>query len=140
MHQAWRNNSYDGLLCFSQGAALGGLLCLFQHTGKLPFTFNFCILVSGFVSDKHKDKFATLDEERIRIPSLHITGEKDSIIAGSRSEELAEHFLDGQVCRHPGGHYLPYTGDTKDAVLGFLEGQVKELVALKEEADGEKGA
>ena len=139
MHQAWTNNSYDGLLCFSQGAALGGLLCLLQQTGKLPFRFNFCILVSGFVSDKHKDKFAALGEDRIQIPSLHITGEKDSIIDGSRSEELSREFLDGQVCRHPGGHYLPYTGDTKDAVLGFLEARLKDLVA-KEEAEGEKGA
>merc|ERR1712037_133022 len=139
VHQAWASNSYDGLLCFSQGAALGGLLCVLQHTGKLPFRFNFCILVSGFVSDKHKDKFATLGEERIQIPSLHITGEKDSIIDGSRTEELSSQFLDGQVCRHPGGHYLPYTGDTKDAVLGFLEARVKELVA-KEEDEGEKGA
>ena len=95
--------------------------------------------MSGFVSDKHKDKFVNLGEERIRIPSLHITGEKDSIIDGSRSAELAQQFIDGQVCRHPGGHYLPYTGDTKDAVLGFLEARVKELVA-QEEAEGEKGA
>merc|ERR1712032_241823 len=139
VHQAWTNGSYDGLLCFSQGAALGGLFCVLQHTGKLPFRFDFCILVSGFVSDKHRDKFATLGEERIRNPSLHITGEKDSIIDASRSEELARQFLEGQVCRHPGGHYLPYTGDTKDAVLGFLEARLKEL-RTQEETDGEKGA
>ena len=95
--------------------------------------------MSGFVSDKHKAKFATLGEERIQIPSLHIIGEKDSILDNSRSEELAQQFLDGQICRHPGGHYLPWTGDTKDAVLGFLEARVKELAA-KDEAEGEKGA
>merc|ERR1712226_1150181 len=95
---------------FSQGAALGGLLCLLQHTGELPFRFNFCILVSGFISDKHKYKFAILGEERIQIPSLHITGDKDSIIDCSRTEELERQFLGGQMCLHPGGHYLPYTG------------------------------
>merc|ERR1712180_490619 len=46
VHKAWTNGTYDGLLCFSQGAALGGLLCLLQHQGKLQFKFNFCILVS----------------------------------------------------------------------------------------------
>jgi len=129
VHKAWTNGSYDGLLCFSQGAALGGLLCLLQHHGKLQFKFDFCILVSGFVPDTHREKYASLGNERIKVPSLHITGDKDSIIESSRSKELAKFFLNGEVCQHPGGHYLPYTGDTKDAVLRFLDSQAQRLSA-----------
>ena len=110
VHKAWTNGSYDGLLCFSQGAALGGLLCLLQHHGKLHFKFDFCILVSGFVPDTHREKYASLGNERIKVPSLHITGDKDSIIESSRSKYLVKFFLDGEVIQHPGGHYLPYTG------------------------------
>ena len=139
MHRAWTKNRYNGLLCFSQGAALGGLLCLLQHNGKLPFNFDFCILVSGFVSEKHKDRFSALGGERIKVPSLHITGEKDSIIESSRSEELTRQFLNGEVCRHPGGHYLPYTGDVKDGVLRFLDGRANEM-AVKEGAEEDEGA
>ena len=163
VHKAWTNSSYDGLLCFSQGAALGGLLCLLQHHGKLQFKFDFCILVSGFVPDTHREKYTSVGDERIQVPSLHITGDKDSIIESSRSKDLAKFFLDGEVCQHPGGHYLPYTGifflfflyfcildffvllyfciivkillysgDTKDAVLRFLESQAQTLSAKED--------
>ena len=166
MHKAWTNGSYDGLLCFSQGAALGGLLCLLQHHGKLQFKFDFCILVSGFVPDTHREKYASIGDEGIQVPSLHITGDKDSIIESSRSKDLAKFFLNGEVCQHPGGHYLPYTGffnflsfctfvffifctfvllyycqhpgdllysgDTKDAVLRFLESQAQRLSAKED--------
>ena len=38
---------YDGLLCFSQGAALGGLLARLQHRGTLQLHISFCILASS---------------------------------------------------------------------------------------------
>ena len=95
--------------------------------------------MSGFVSEKHKDRFSALGGERIKVASLHIAGEKDSIIESSRSEELARQFLNGEVCRHPGGHYLPYTGDVKDGVLRFLDGRANETAAM-EGAEEDEGA
>ena len=120
VEQAWQDGGgYDGLLCFSQGAALGGLLCLLQHQGKLDINFHFIIVVSGFISDQDQPKFRE-PEELISLPSLHVMGEKDRVIEASRSLELSARFHQPHLCHQPGGHYLPYTGDTKTEVLSFL--------------------
>ena len=116
---------YDGLLCFSQGAALGGLLARLQHRGTLQLHISFCILVSGFIPDRHRAKFSL--EDRIRLPSLHILGQKDLVIEEARSMQLADQFQEPTVCLHPGGHFMPYTGDVKEAVLGFLGGRQEHL-------------
>ena len=131
--RAWREGGqYDGLLCFSQGAALGGILCLLQHQGKLGFEFNFIILVSGFTSDKLKPSFEE-QEGLISIPSLHVMGESDRNIVVARSLELASKFCQPTVCPHPGGHHLPYKGEMKERLLAFLGQRLGEKVE-KEEA------
>ena len=130
--KAWKQGEYDGLLCFSQGAALGGLLSVLQHTNKLDFRFDFCILVSGFVSDKHREEFGNLGGEQVEVASLHIMGEKDAIIEAARSEELATRFREAKVCLHPEGHYLPYTGDTKDTVTTFLKDRLQAKSKLEQ--------
>ena len=119
---------FDGLLCFSQGAALGGLMARLQHRGTLQLHISFCILVSGFIPDRHRDKFSL--EDRICLPSLHILGQKDLVIEEVRSRQLADQFQEPTVCLHPGGHFMPYTGDVKEAVLGFL-GARQEHLALR---------
>ena len=47
---------FDGVLGFSQGAALASLLCLMRERGQLTYDFQFAIMVASFksLSSKHK--------------------------------------------------------------------------------------
>ena len=121
---------YDGLLGFSQGAALAALLCLLQHQGRLNTHLTFSIIVSGYISHQHKSWF---QETIISTPSLHIIGKKDSILWAVRSRELAARFLSPRVSLHPGGHYLPWTGDVKRDVLAFLDERKREIESVQYE-------
>lgn len=94
---------FHGLMGFSQGACLVGLLAAMQQKGckyfskflfvknsniffndteiyftDLSYTFKFAILASGFCSGSlvHKGFY----DEEINLPSLHVYGESDSII------------------------------------------------------------
>ena len=120
-----REGGYHGLLCFSQGAALGGLLARLQHRGTIQLDICFCILVSGYIPGRHRDKFSL--EDRICLPSLHVVGQKDVVLDQSRSRELAAQFQDPVVCLHPGGHFLPHTGDVREAVLAFLNARLENI-------------
>ena len=49
------------------------------------------------------------------------------MIEEARSMQLADQFQEPTVCLHPGGHFMPYTGDVKEAVLGFLGARQEHL-------------
>merc|ERR1712080_482847 len=124
---------YDGILCFSQGASFGALLCLLQAEGKTKIDSPFYILASGFIPDLHRERFDRLRSEGgVEIPSLHVMGEQDTVIVCSRSRELAAQFQDCAVCVHPGGHYIPHAGVVKEAVLAFLRPRMEMLNAKLE--------
>ncbi|XP_053131172.1 esterase OVCA2 [Hemicordylus capensis] len=113
----------DGLLGFSQGAALGGILCALKQRGDPRFPFGFAILVAGFKSraaDHHG-----YYQEPICVPSLHVVGETDQVIPARMSRELASQFTDPVTLSHPGGHFLPASAPQKNAYLEFLDQFVK---------------
>jgi len=114
---------FDGLFCFSQGAAFGAHICMLQQTGRLGFNFRFCILVAGFMSRslQHKIQFEDMSKsQKIEIPTLHVFGDTDKVIESDMSEELVEYFSNSKVVRHTGGHYVPATGDNKKCFTDFL--------------------
>jgi fermentation-respiration switch protein FrsA (DUF1100 family) len=127
VERAWAAGCYDGLLGFSQGAALGGLLGHMQHNGSLAFTFDFCILVSGFVPDRLRERFDCAPEGGLRVASLHVVGEKDALVPPAGCLELAGRFRAPSVLRHPGGHFLPHTGDSGRGLLAFLQARGEAL-------------
>ncbi|XP_023223450.1 esterase OVCA2-like [Centruroides sculpturatus] len=69
---------FDGILGFSQGAALAALLCALQQNKELEYSFNFVILIAGFISRSSYHK--SLFKESISINSLHVMGETDQVI------------------------------------------------------------
>ena len=71
------NGPFDGLLGFSQGGAMLGLICGLQQQGKLPFSFRFAIFASAFRS--HSSPHQHLYSEKITLPSLHVYGEEDQV-------------------------------------------------------------
>ncbi|XP_075215391.1 esterase OVCA2 isoform X2 [Lycorma delicatula] len=108
---------FDGILGFSQGAALTAIICGLIGKNALPFKIRFVIIVAGFKSlyDGHTDLYT-----KINIPSLHVIGENDEVIHQDRSRELLSVFEDSKVLIHPGGHYVPASKDLKEKYIDFL--------------------
>jgi len=116
---------YDGVLAFSQGASLAAHLCLLQQNGNLGSNFKFCILVAGFVSRtmKHRELFQAMQQsgQAITIPTLHVFGDTDKVIEKDMSEDMLQFFASPDIIRHPGGHFVPATGEHKRGFPTFLE-------------------
>jgi fermentation-respiration switch protein FrsA (DUF1100 family) len=81
------------------------------------------ILVSGFrsVSSEH-DSFYN---EKIDIPSLHVSGTGDKVIPHPMHVLLEEAFVDPVTLHHEGGHHLPATVEEKPLYRKFFDDQLK---------------
>lgn len=109
---------FDGLLGFSQGAALAAMVCALRARGDPRFPITFAILVAAFASRAPAhDHFY---REPIALPSLHVVGDADAVIAARLSAELAQCFVEPVVITHPGGHFVPVAAPQKEAYLDFL--------------------
>ncbi|KAL8198925.1 UNVERIFIED_CONTAM: hypothetical protein K2H54_029817 [Gekko kuhli] len=109
----------DGLLGFSQGAALVGIICALKQHGDPRFQFDFSILIAGFrsMAIDHQNYY----QEPIQVPSLHVIGETDRVIPADMSQELASHFSEPLFLTHPGGHFIPVSAAQKKTYLEFLD-------------------
>ncbi|XP_075052789.1 esterase OVCA2 [Mixophyes fleayi] len=110
---------FNGILGFSQGAALLAILCLLKQRGDPRFQFDFAILVAGFKSSACDH--AEFYKEPITVPSLHVYGDTDRVIPGEMSQGLASHFVDPVILTHPGGHYIPVCAAQKRVYFPFLD-------------------
>ncbi|KAI1904442.1 hypothetical protein AGOR_G00005690 [Albula goreensis] len=111
---------FDGILGFSQGAALVAMVCALQeHNVPSDFQFRFAILVAGFRSAcAQHEKFYT--GTTLTIPSLHVFGQKDNVISDSLSRELLPRFENPMVLTHPGGHFVPAASAHRQTYQEFL--------------------
>ncbi|CAB4315769.1 unnamed protein product [Prunus armeniaca] len=120
---------FDGLLGFSQGAAMAAALVCAQQTQRRllqtgEMEFGFVILCSGF----GLMKLIEAEEEKIQMlkcPSLHIFGSdhgKDRQIANQASRKLASLFDEGcsVTIEHDSGHIIPTRPPYIDQVKDFL--------------------
>jgi len=112
---------FDGILGFSQGAAMTALLCGMRQQ-NLPenawLDFRFAILVSGF---KPRAKELSHNfEQPIEVPSLHIIGETDDKVAPAKSMDMLAGFASPVLYNHPGGHYIPSDATTRNALSEFV--------------------
>lgn len=115
---------FDGILGFSQGAAMTALLCAHKDELRGKIDFRFTILCSGFAIN-----LSDLEQGSINCPSLHIFGSdpgKDRQICNEASEDLAKYFEDGSrtIIQHDCGHIIPtrplYVDEIKDFLRRFL--------------------
>ena len=132
---------FDGIMGFSQGAALAALICLMQEADKEEdFNFRFAILFAAFKSrssrhahwyvHQHDQICSSFDFKlsicdrytgsKVRLPTLYVLGEDDKVIEKALSEELLPLFTQPTVVYHPGGHFVPATGKQKPQYLDFL--------------------
>lgn len=109
---------FDGLLGFSQGAALAAMVCALRARGDPRFPVAFAVLVAGFVS--RSPAHGHFYRDPIALPTLHVVGEADAVIAAPLSMELARSFVEPVVLTHPGGHFVPVGAPQKKAYLDFL--------------------
>jgi predicted esterase len=110
---------FHGLFGFSQGAAAVALLAgLGALAGDPP---GFAIMVGGFTTGdpEHAPLYAALAEAAI--PSLHIIGRSDTIVAPRASRALAARFSRPLICEHDGGHVIAATPAIQRASRQLLD-------------------
>ncbi|XP_018413155.1 PREDICTED: esterase OVCA2 [Nanorana parkeri] len=110
---------FNGILGFSQGAALVAMICALKQRGDPRFQFDFAILVAGFKS--RSTEHAEFYQQPITIPSLHVYGDTDRVIPGEMSQELASYFVNPVLLTHTGGHYIPVCAAQKKVYFPFLD-------------------
>jgi predicted esterase len=110
----------DGILGFSQGAALTGLLAAVRDTEPSFPPFEFAIMVSGFTSTM--PQHAGLLRHKVSVPSVHVIGRADTIVPRRDSMLLADRFADPLILEHPGGHVIPADPAVTGPIASFLAG------------------
>lgn len=112
---------FDGILGFSQGAALVAMLCALQEQKLQPdFNFLFAIVVAGFRSacSQHQQFYKG---PVLTIPSLHVFGQDDRVIPEEMSRDLLPAFDGAQILLHPGGHFVPAKSSHRQTYQDFLK-------------------
>ncbi|KAJ6816580.1 rhodanese-like domain-containing protein 6 isoform X2 [Iris pallida] len=119
-----QSGPFDGILGFSQGAAMAALFLQEQLRKGEKMNFRFAVLCSGFSVESEKKPSGLIDS-----PSLHVFGDdrgRDRQIDCDASRKLAELFDKGGsvVIEHDMGHIIPtrppYIDRMKDFFLRFL--------------------
>ncbi|KAH0726940.1 hypothetical protein KY284_002805 [Solanum tuberosum] len=116
-----KTGPFDGILGFSQGAAMAALVCLHQQKLRGEMEFRFAILCSGFAVNMNN-----CQQGSINVPSLHIFGNdkgKDRQIENQASRHLASVFENGcsVVIEHDFGHIIPTRPPYIDQIKDFLK-------------------
>lgn len=131
LEEVWNTQGpFQGILGFSQGACLAGILSSLSVRGLTVIDPRFVIICAGFKSGSLVHKSFYLDP--ITIPSLHIYGETDEIISKAMSLELAECFEAPSFITHKGGHYFPATAQQKQLYIDFFIDQLQDYLEEKE--------
>ncbi|KAI1086259.1 serine hydrolase-domain-containing protein [Rostrohypoxylon terebratum] len=144
----------DGVLGFSQGAALGALVAAaLEEPLRTPTPdaehhapwlaqlraanhgepLKFCVVYSGFYAVP--DDLQWLYSSPISTPTLHFLGSLDTVVEESRSQRLVERCVDPTVVVHPGGHYVPVAKDWVLVLIGWLRKQYEPKTTKKDDDD-----
>ncbi|KAL5194506.1 Rhodanese-like domain-containing protein 6 [Glycine soja] len=111
---------FDGILGFSQGAAMAALISAQQEKLKGEMDFKFVVLCSGFAL-----RMKEMECGPIKCPSLHIFGNehgKDRQIANQASKELVSLYDSdcSAIVEHDCGHIIPTRSPYIDGIKDFL--------------------
>lgn len=115
-----------GIVAFSQGSAAASLLIAHLQATQSPLLVHLqtAVLVSGFVP--HDPQYAAqLQANPLRVRSLHVMGERDTLVPRVRGEQLLQAWSGAEVYVHDGGHMVPTcSGAWKQRLVGFVDSQV----------------
>jgi predicted esterase len=114
---------YDGIFGFSQGAAMTSLLVGLRSRDQSrsePW-FNFAVMVGGFESRDPSHAQIYARQGLYALPTLHLIGAVDQIVAPETSLALAARFQRAEVVMHRGGHIVPSDHSSSAKVASFLD-------------------
>ncbi|QPG74535.1 hypothetical protein FOA43_001865 [Brettanomyces nanus] len=114
---------FVGLVGFSQGSGVvGAILSKFNEVvddEKASDCLKFSMIYSGFLYDNKSVK--KYYDEKIKLPTLHIMGELDTVVSTERSLALVNQCENATIMKHPGGHYVPSTKDLVRREIAWVE-------------------
>jgi pimeloyl-ACP methyl ester carboxylesterase len=107
------------VLGFSQGAMLAAALAGLSAAGDFPAIAGVVLVAGGIPRSK---LLRPLFETPIRVPSLHVWGERD-VMARAGSPALVEAFAADkrELAIWPGPHAVPTRGPAANAIVQFLQ-------------------
>jgi len=143
---------FDGVMGFSQGAALAAMVSSLlegesrkeafnaaQAKSKLampyPSSFakldqpplRFCVSYSGFIAPG--DRYTAFYEPSIHTPLCHFIGSLDTVVEEARTNLLVDAAGGPEkttVVVHPGGHFVPNNRQYLDTVVAFIKAKTTE--------------
>ncbi|WVF65802.1 hypothetical protein IAT40_000539 [Kwoniella sp. CBS 6097] len=111
-----KNEPFDGIMGFSQGAGMAALLsAMLEKPGLHPNfpaepplpKFKFAIFVGGFLPKAESHDFTPYFPLPSTLPTLHVSGKNDTLITIERSQTLVDKCENARLELHDGGHYTP---------------------------------
>ncbi|RDX53785.1 hypothetical protein OH76DRAFT_1479564 [Lentinus brumalis] len=128
---------YDGILGFSQGAAMAALVAALLEKPNLypPFLIDgkpphppvtFCVAAAGF--RPMSPLFDSILLPTYSTPTLHILGRTDVIVVEERSKQLLEVSTNKRVEWHHGGHFIPPRAN-RNIIKACLEDPLGEILS-----------
>lgn len=126
--QFHEHGPFDGVMGFSQGGCLAGILtAALEHPELVPNSpgpfqaepFRFAISISGFRPADHS--FDPLMEAKITTPMLAMIGIDDVIVPPDWTMALVEQCTNARVINHEGGHFLPTPAPWRNFIRNYLE-------------------
>lgn len=121
------NGPFQGIVGFSQGAGLAGYLLtnfneLLNLTKEQQPDFKFFISFSGFKLEPERFQ-ESYSMNLIRVPSLHVQGELDTVVVESRLVQLYDSCQkdNRMLLKHSGGHFIPNSKAFVTQVCNWLQ-------------------
>eukprot|EP00298_Acanthocystis_sp_HF-20_P003565 c13910_g1_i1.p1 GENE.c13910_g1_i1~~c13910_g1_i1.p1 ORF type:complete len:219 (-),score=76.57 c13910_g1_i1:19-675(-) len=115
---------FDGVIGFSQGAALAAIIIAYASVGRTPIKFKFALFVGGYLPNS-QNLSEWRDSEKIlfNVPSIHVYGKEDTIIVWKTSEKFSRMYSNPIVNFHPLGHIFPLASDDLKLYETFFKSQ-----------------
>jgi uncharacterized protein (DUF924 family)/alkylated DNA repair dioxygenase AlkB/Ran GTPase-activating protein (RanGAP) involved in mRNA processing and transport len=128
----FKNDHYDGIIGFSQGGALVGIIAALVNDSRkglamsvpldnISRSLKFVVVISGFycrdtrpefknclleeLPMAHLPELVKMRKDLITIPSFHVWGTDDTLVNPWRSAKLSEAFSDAKIHTHGSGHF-----------------------------------
>lgn len=132
------NGPFVGVLGFSQGGGLAGILCqMIQDLHPKQDPLKFGIFYSGFrvKPDEHQHFY----NNKISTPTLHIIGSLDTVVSEERVMWLYNSCSENTRTKlvHPGGHFVPNGKDMVNKLIGWVQALDKPVEEEEKKENGQ---